>query len=151
MGEDLKVIVYIVVAIGWVIYNNYKKITRDAAKRNPQRPVSETPNENWPPFPFEEPKPAERMPEPIPVPAKRQPARKQFLHKLPKSEVTSGFLSSDIPGTEGGSVKPSGVVQFSKVPEHEPEQEHPWLAEFRSGTDWRKMIIGAEILQRPYS
>jgi hypothetical protein len=151
--EDLKIVLYIVAAIGWVIYNNYRKITSEAAKRDVRRPVSEIPTENWPVD-----RPVKTIiPDTIkevsrkPVPARAalprpQPIRRQSLVKK-KTPVAVPEIQVSAP--EGGRVLASSQVTFTAVHDHVEENEHPWLKEFRSGTDWRKMLVGAEILQRP--
>jgi hypothetical protein len=151
--EDLKIVLYIVAAIGWVIYNNYKKITNEASKRDVRRPVSEIPTENWPidrPVKTTIPEVIKEVPrQPVPVrPAikRPQPIRRQSLIAK-KGPVAIPEIQMSAP--EGGRVLASSQVTFTEVHDNVVENEHPWLEEFRSGTDWRKMLVGAEILQRP--
>ncbi len=46
--DDLKVVLYIVIAIIWVVYNNYKKISDASKKRDYSKPPAEVIQENWP-------------------------------------------------------------------------------------------------------
>ena len=39
--DDLKIILYVVVAIIWVVYNNYRKISEASKKRNLTQPPRE--------------------------------------------------------------------------------------------------------------
>jgi hypothetical protein len=151
--EDLKIVLYIVAAIGWVIYNNYKKITSESAKRDVRRPVSEIPTENWPvdrPVKTRIPevlKEVIRKPVPVrPTIERPQPIRRQ---SLVKKNVKVPQIDIPVTAPEGGRILASSQVTFTAVHDHVEEFEHPWLKEFRSGTDWRKMLVGAEILQRP--
>lgn len=145
MGEDFKLIFYIVVAIGWVIFKNFRKITKEAQGRDFTKPVNQSPAENWPPVKMETPAPVP-VPKPVPTPK----VKRQFLHKQPIRQSRQTFLTSDIPPVEGGVQKPSSSAVFATAPEPGSESIHPWLEEFRTGMDWRKAMVAAEILQRPY-
>jgi hypothetical protein len=149
--DDLKIVLYLVAAIGWVIYNNFRKITAENRKRDSKRPpVSESPTENWPSWP-EAPKPAKevvKMPEPRIK--KVEPVKKPVVKSRPvRVPVPDPVPVPVLAVAEGGNIKPSSRVVFEMAHENVAEHEHPWLAEFRSGTDWRKMLVATEILQRP--
>ncbi len=156
--DDLKVVLYIVVAIIWVIYNNYKKINDAARKRDPSKPPAEVIQENWPkpqPAPARRtlPKPGKVVEKQSSVPARpilerqplpqRQPMRRQPLAS--RSRPTSPVFQR----AEGGSVKPSKVVQFEEQ-EIQSEQPNALLTALLT-TDARQGIIWAEVLKRPYS
>src|SRR5688572_15500707 len=58
--DDLKIVFYVLVAIIWVVYNNYKKITDASRKRDLSKPPDEVIQENWPRKRQEAPKPVAR-------------------------------------------------------------------------------------------
>ena len=154
--DDLKVILYVVVAIIWVVYNNYKKISEASKKRN-----LSLPQQTSEPVP-----PKTKLPQS--VPAKRtereviekQP-RKLFreavsrkpvpvpspLRRKPRTERPS-FISTSF-STEGGSIAPSKIVKFEE-PTTPVQVLHPILQAFRN-TDLRAAIIMGEVLKRPYN
>ncbi len=156
--DDLKVVLYVVVAIIWVIYNNYKKISDASKKRDPSKPPAEVIKENWPKpqppptrrvtqsqrkvsekqIPQQERPVLERIPLPQRPPIRRQPLASRSRTKSPVFQRT-----------EGGSVKPSKVVQFEEQ-EMETEIPNPLLSALRT-TDAKQGIIWAEVLKRPYN
>src|SRR6187399_740756 len=58
--DDLKIAFYVVVAIAWVVYNNYKKISEASRKRDLSKPPDEVIQENWPGKKQASPKPVAR-------------------------------------------------------------------------------------------
>src|SRR5688572_11879783 len=67
--DDFKIVFYIIVAIAWVVYSNYKKISEEAKKRNPAKRPPEVIQENWPSQPYKPKPPVASSPTKIPVPA----------------------------------------------------------------------------------
>lgn len=156
--EDFKVVLYIVVALVWVIYNNYKKITKASADRDPSKPFKEIIQENWPKIPSkpvignlplpekvkEKPvlretrKVLERRPIPERKPIRQQKRSERTTEKIPVYQTA-----------EGGILQPSKVVQFEEqvVGYDEP---HPLLNAIRN-MDIREGIVLAEVLRRPYN
>lgn len=154
--DDLKVILYVVIAIAWMIYNNYKKVGDASKKRDPSQPIPEVIEENWPKeTPYEPPQSTKRQyVETISdqvnenrVPKrdklKRQPLKKAGI--LPRKRKEPLFLSTH----EGGSTQPSLIVQFDDN-DSEDELEVNWVHKIRNA-DFKQGIIMTEILQRPYS
>ncbi len=138
--DDLKVVLYIVVAIIWVVYNNYKKITEASKKRDISRPPDEVIKENWPAAPakpirreIQSPKKVversrsgevRKVLERAPLP-QRNPIRKPTVSTRPQT-VSPSFHSF-----EGGSTSPSKVVHFEEqtIVADEP---HPMLTAIRN-------------------
>lgn len=153
--DDLKVVLYIVIAIAWVIYNNYRKFAEAARKRDPSRPVRPEEGVGRPDQTTEIP-PQRTVPKPQPVPSAtgrggmfpgkpRMSAPKARVIKKIRSEPA--FMSTgSLP--EGGTLTPSKVVQFEE-PEITTFQENPLLTHLKS-TGIRTGIIWSEILKRPY-
>jgi hypothetical protein len=153
--DDLKMVFYIVVAIIWVIYNNYKKITKAAQERNPAKPTPDVITENWPPVNF---------PRESPVIEKRQTVERQKVSH-PRAKIVKEPLKGRDPirkfstvsrsskstsyrtAPEGGSIQPSKIVHF----EDESfgfETPNLVLEEIRN-TDMRRAVILSEVLKRP--
>ena len=146
---------YIIVAIIWVIYNNYKKISKAAQERNPSKPAPEVISENWPPINF---------PREAPVIEKKQPVERQKVSH-PRAKIVKEPLKGREPirkaamvsrpskstsyrtAPEGGSIQPSKIVHF--------EDESLYIAtpnlvleEIRN-TDMRRAVVLSEVLKRP--
>jgi len=162
--DDLKIVFYIIVAIVWMVYNNYKKLSEQSSKRDPSAPpAGEVIEENWPKEPTVVRKPEttvarksslpkilrkkeERIPVPVrtaPVPMKRTPLYKE---RLSSSKSNNMFLTSS---REGGSMQPSKVVRFEE-PHHETMVANPWAEAVRNA-DFKTAIILSEVLKRPYN
>lgn len=153
--DDLKMVFYIVVAIIWVIYNNYKKITKAAQERNPAKPDPEVIAENWPPMNFpreaavlEKKQPIERQKVSHPrakivkEPLKgREPIRKSAM----VSRASKSTSYRTVP--EGGYTQPSKMVHFEDDSLFE-ETPNLVLEEIRN-TDMRRAVILSEVLKRP--
>lgn len=159
MDNDLKIVLYIVGAIIWLIYNNYKKVAEETRKRDPSKPVGEVIEENWPKEP-EAPKSAPRKspvpkvlrkkPEPVPVPARKEvPVMKRVALSKPRmsSAYQSAFQRSAV--SEGGSLQPSKMVKFED-PLTEQTPSNPWVEALRNA-DMRTAIVFSEIFKRPYN
>ena len=155
--DDLKVVFYVVVAIVWMIYNNYKKVSEEAKKRDPSKPFQETIPENWPkeselPKPPVFQKSSENKPvtKPVRVPAnsrraetlKREPIRKERLSGNNKIQTTLAT------SREGGNLQPSKLVHFEDAVQ-ETEPLNKIVADIRNA-DFRQAFILSEVLQRPY-
>lgn len=155
--DDLKVVFYVVVAIIWMIYNNYKKVSEEAKKRDPSKPIQETITENWPketdipkPPVYQRPIENKSKQKEVRVPSisrrtetlKREPIRKERLsgnYKI-KPIVTVS--------REGGNLQPSKLVHFEEVV-YDNEPFNRIAAEIRNA-DFRQAFILSEVLQRPY-
>lgn len=153
--DDLKLVFYIVVAIIWVIYNNYKKISKAAQERNPGKPSPEVITENWPPVSF---------PRESPVLEKRQPIEKQKVSH-PRAKIVKEPLIGRDPmrksamvsrssksisyqtSPEGGRIQPSKIVHFEDE-SFGVEPSNLVLEEIRN-TDMRRAVILSEVLKRP--
>ncbi len=169
--DDLKVVLYIVIAIIWVVYNNYKKISQASKKRDISRPPDEVIQENWPKTTQQPARPVIQKPRQIlekqipktsrpilertPLPSRkpislertplpsRKPIRKTSL--IEKKETLKAYPRS----REGGITTPSKVVQFEE-PAYSETDQNSLVSALRS-MDLRHGIIMAEILKRPYS
>lgn len=153
--DDLKVVFYIVVAIAWVIYNNYRKFAEAARKRDPSRPVSSPEASNRPdqtqPLPPQRPF---QKPQPVPsatgktgMPGKlKVPAPK--IRTIKKARPEPAFMNTGSQ-MEGGTLTPSKVVQFEE-PGNATFQENPILAQLKSA-GIRTGFVWSEILKRPYN
>lgn len=165
--DDLKVILYIVGAIIWVVYNNYRKIMDESRKRNPAKPVpQEVPEPAVPIPPLSKtqqmprrqtnalPKPARQI-SPVPtrkplresarpsMAAGRKPMIASRLSQQKKNEVSMNY------NLEGGAIQPSKIVQFEETLTVN-EYGNSVLNDLRDG-DMQKAIIYSEILKRPYN
>lgn len=156
--EDLKIVAYVVVAIVWVVYNNYKKISAASKKRDFSKPPLEVIKENWPAIP------AKPIRKPLPVSnetlekqprviGKRVLERKALPQRLPvRKTVSSSRVSqpqSKYRSIEGGIISPSKVVHFEEQDDIE-EVPNPLLAAIRN-MDFRQGFIWSEVLKRPYN
>jgi len=151
--DDFKIVFYIIVAIAWVVYSNYKKITEEAKKRNPGKRPPEVIQENWPSQPHQPMKPvavpSTKSPVPARIPSREilKPARVRPERNVKKRtapvETVSQFYQ------EGGNIKPSDQVQFSYAKSKDDIQDLV-LEEIRT-TDWKRAVILSEILKRPYT
>ncbi len=156
--EDLKIVLYIVVAIAWVVYNNYKKITKASASRDPSKQSKEIIQENWPKT---QQKPVTSQ---VPVPPKTYekkvlresrkvlerrplPERKSFRQQLPKEKSPEKIKAFQV--SEGGIIQPSKIVHFEEQ-EVIYQDENPLLSAIRN-MDMREGIVLAEVLRRPYN
>ncbi len=155
--DDLKVVLYIVVAIIWVVYNNYKKISEASKKRDLTKPFGEIIQENWPKVssPSRKSVVTKKLPSTNkgilidqtgklqrPVLKVRDPLKREKLAS--RSKLEKSFLKTK----EGGSTQPSKIVHFEDD-ENESYVLNPVVAEIRNA-DLRKAIVLSEILKRPY-
>jgi hypothetical protein len=155
--DDFKVVFYIVVAIVWVIYNNYKKISETAKKRDPSKPFGDIITENWPKETF--------APQTQELPKKQKPVRvlksvtdDSFKRKtvalkrepLRKDRMSGNYKFPQTISTliEGGNLQPSKLVHF----EDGAEDTSPYnqMADEIRNANFKQGIIIAEVLQRPY-
>ncbi|HEX5001361.1 MAG TPA: hypothetical protein VFW78_02605 [Bacteroidia bacterium] len=145
---EFKVVMYLVIAIGWVIFNNYRKIVKEHEKRGSGKRTPSLP-ENWPSTSFPEPVPAPSSSKPVTVTTSSPKVLKPKLQKNIKKSTprTSQPTYSNLP-VEGGYSIPSNQVHFSE--QNTADVPHPILEWLQSGTDWQKVLVGSEILQRPY-
>jgi hypothetical protein len=153
--DDLKIIFYIIVAIVWMVYNNYRKISEESKKRDPSRPAGDEIEESGPYEPPVNRKPSiptvfRRKEQPSPAPVRSKPTAMKRT-PLRKERMSSSYNSSMFisPSREGGNVQPSKLVQFEEVPAP-VEQVNPWTETIRNA-DFRTGIVLAEILKRPYN
>jgi len=156
--DELKIVLYIVVAIIWVVYNNYKKISETSKKRDFTKPPTEVIQENWPQFPqqtkrrdvqipadkVEKKRPAEsrKVLERQPLP-QRRPVRKSAI------AVRQPIISAAYSSPEGGTISPSKIVHFEEqaVISEEPNA----LISALRNMDIRQAFIWSEVLKRPYT
>lgn len=158
MGNDLKIILYIVVAIVWVVYNNYRKIAGESRKRNPSRPPDEVIRENWPtvsgerqdrtiaPTPKVTREPLKRRVAPVPVPVRTKPASISMQRQAGEIMTTDSMLA---PAAEGGRIKPSGMVHFEEPLSASGEHISP--IERLRHTDLQTAFLWSEIFKNPYN
>ena len=161
--EDLKIVFYIVVAIIWMIYNNYKKVAEQSKKRNPSQPFEdlpdEVPTENWPSIPKSEPyRPQPQKPRrnlvPTPVPVRRPVEKRAKMVKQSMFDRGRSYFSSYgepmfNPLLEGGALRPSEHVTFEDSETIGNQTENQFAEQIRNA-DFRQAIILNEVLQRPY-
>ncbi len=156
--DDLKIVLYVVVAIIWLVYNNYKKISETNKKRDASKPYDEVPQENWPKSaPAPEPQPSKKQTvRPLSKPVhssgesrKSASASTRELVRKQTSVKRSGTSSEILMPREGGLTQPSKLVHFEEPVKSDEEQNY--LAEEIRNADFRKAIILSEVLQRPYN
>jgi hypothetical protein len=156
--NDLKIVFYIVIAIIWVVYNNYRKIGEASRKRDFSKPPGDIIQENWPSIPS---KPVIRetmsrkeivlkqQKRDVREAMERKPlVRKGTLRKpTPEPLQSAGVVTFN--GIEGGYSIPSKVAQFeeSVVISEEPHPMINWLRNM----DLRQAIVMSEVLKRPYN
>jgi len=145
---EFKVIMYLVIALGWVIFNNYRKIVKEHEKRGSGRKAPALP-ENWPSSTTPEPIPASSSSKPVTVVTSSQKVIKPRLQSkaIKSASRLQRTTYSSLP-VEGGYSTPSLQVHFSE--QNSSEEPHPILEWLQSGTAWQKVFVGSEILQRPY-
>ncbi len=156
--EDLKVVLYIVVAIIWVVYNNYKKIVKTSASRDPSKQPKEIIQENWPKTQ------QKTVVKPVPVPQKvsnkpvlresrkvleRRPLPERKLIRQQKQIEKIPEKISSYQHSEGGILQPSKIVHFEEQ-ETIYEEQNPLLNVIRT-MNLREGIVLAEVLRRPYN
>ena len=155
--DDLKVVLYIVVAIIWVVYNNYRKLSEANKKRDLKKPPPELIQENWPretvnkPGPINPPKrqvidkQASKTEKPVlvrtPLPVRRSLKRPSLASKPEQAIIPSLYR-------EGGITTPSKVVHFEE-PDFDEVDHHPIFRTMKS-MDLKHAIVISEILKRPY-
>ncbi len=156
--DDLKVVLYIVIAIIWVVYNNYKKISDASQKRDYSKPPAEVIQENWPgkkekPIVREIQIPREVVDKQIkremrPV-LERKPLPQRNPIRKPNLTSRQRLAEPAIYRSEGGPTTPSKVVQVEEqvVIYEEP---NPLITAIRN-MDLRQGILIAEVLKRPYN
>jgi hypothetical protein len=162
--DDLKIALYIIGAIVWFVFNNYKKIKAEAAKRDFSKPA---PSPDIPAKEISKPTVSPRRmiadkPRPVNVPRESKPS-KQIVSDVPRKHLSGErepliapakmrkqtIVREEKVTLEGGSLVPSKIVQFEDQ-QNTAEVENPYLAALKSG-DVRHAVIYAEILKRPYN
>lgn len=155
---DFKIVLYIIVAIIWVVYNNYKKIADASKKRDYSKPPQEVIQENWPKsIPNTRKASIPRTNQPIEKPVVRKSSGTLYKEiitareplKRPSLVSASKIHKRNSIFREGGSTQPSKIVHFE-------DEEIKWLepnllVEEIRNTDMRTAIILSEILKRPYN
>lgn len=155
--DDLKVVLYIVVAIIWVVYNNYRKLSEASKKRDLKKPPPEVIQENWPretvnkPGPFTPPqrqivdKQTSKTGKPV-MERSSMPSRRP----LKRTPIASKREQIIIPSyrREGGTTLPSKVAHFEE-PVTSESDHHPIFQTLKS-MDLKHAIVISEILKRPY-
>lgn len=146
---EFKVVLYIIIGVFWVIFNNYQKIKNQAAERDISKP------------------PAELKPMPSNGPTVlTKSAPKPTVSQNPSRTSTTGLAENrktmvkNVLGSrtrtstwqntilEGGSIKPSTSVQFADVEAEGSSLQNP-IAEQIRNADFRQAIVLSVILQRP--
>lgn len=162
--DDLKIALYIIGAIVWFVFNNYKKIKAEAAKRDFSKPA---PSSDVPVKEFSKPtvvprRTAVSQRKPVLVPRESKPS-KQIASDVPRKHLSGereplvapaklrkqSLIREEKMIHEGGNLVPSKIVQFEDQ-QHHAEAENPYLAALKSG-DIRQAVVYAEILKRPYN
>lgn len=162
--DDLKIAFYIIGAIVWFVYNNYKKFQAEAAKRDFSKPVknADVPAVEQIPPPVKPRHFTATQRKSVLVPRDSKPS-KQVVSDVPRKHLSgervplvaraklkkSTFLSQENAIPEGGVLVPSKIVHFEDEPQV-AEVENPYLMALRSG-DIRQAVVYAEILKRPYN
>jgi hypothetical protein len=144
--DDLKVILYVVGAIAWLLYKNYQKVREQSRQRDVSKPFEDEV--------LEPPKPIPSVPSPTVVKTVRTPSR-PIKPKPPVNQRTSAQSYreqsvSHVTPVEGGVIKPSESVRFEDPVTPEISWNNPIAEEIRSA-DFRKAFILSEVLQRPYN
>lgn len=158
MESDLKIIFYIVVAIIWIVYNNYRKIAGESRKRNPAEPPDEVIRENWPPVTDERRErstsprppivrePLKRKLSPVAEPSGSRSVRDSGQRYTDEIVVTTSMLD---PADEGGRIRPSGMVHFEE-PSLAPGRQVTQIERLRH-TDLQTAFIWSEVFKNPYN
>lgn len=144
--DDLKIILYIVGAIAWLLYKNYQKATEQSKQRDFSKPFEDEVIEpEKKPIPIPVP-PVVKSARPNPRPVRTKPAQspRKPLRAAREQQPVNELL------VEGGAVKPSESVRFDDPGSSEISWNNPIAEEIR-GADFRKAFILSEVLQRPYN
>ena len=157
--EDLGNIIYVIIGIGWFLWNAYRKSQQEKGQRKPQRQMSQpTPTEMTEPGsdPFKsledmilEQLEGKKEPvvEPIVVQEKRHHNQDKFLNMdLDHSHLPDNYKMSE---GEGGSHRVQRQVRPLKMEESEPENS-VMNQLFPEGFELRKAVVLNAILERPY-
>ena len=152
--DDIKIVLYILAAIAWVIFNNYKKLSETHRKRDSSKPPPDIIPENFPPV-SETPDWKKLEPEPSPrkitmagepVKAKRTPFPRHSISQRKSKPARSAFFNQE---HEGGEIIPSQIVHFEEG-QNLAITPHPIIEYMHSG-DLRSAVLLSEILRRPYN
>jgi hypothetical protein len=149
--DDLKVVLYVVGAIIWLLYKNYQKESEKSKTRDISKPYEE----EYAPAPPEPvviapaPKPRPQPARSIPRPTLSRPSKPTEIQRSYSSSRVSAQQPQVIP-MEGGSIKPSDSVRFDEPESPEISWNNPIAEEIRNA-DFRKAFILSEVLQRPYN
>ena len=162
--DDLKIALYIIGAIVWFVFNNYKKIKAEAAKRDFSKPAPapDAPVRDMPRPPVTPRRATASQRKPVLVPRESKPS-KQVVSDVPRKHLSGERVPLVAPAKlrketltgqrqaapEGGTLVPSKIVHFEDQP-HVAEVENPYLTALKSG-DIRQAVVYAEILKRPYN
>lgn len=144
--DDLKIILYIVGAIAWLLFKNYQKVTEQSKQRDFSKPFEDEvvePVKKPLPVP---PPPVVRSARPITRPVRTKPIQntRKSLRSAQGQQPVNELL------VEGGVVKPSESVRFDDPEASDISWNNPIVEEIR-GADFRKAFILSEVLQRPYN
>ena len=154
--DDFKVVIYIVGAIIWLIYQNYQKVAEQSRKRDISKPFEE---ELPTAPPVKDPLPARPVNPPNQGTFKRTDLpKKSVVPRLAGSRQKTHKVSSSISMEsqpvsymeEGGGTKPSQTVRFDEPSSDENSSFNPIAEEIRNA-DFRRAFILSEVLQRPYN
>ncbi|MFM7080334.1 MAG: hypothetical protein ACKOYC_11175 [Bacteroidota bacterium] len=144
--DDLKIVLYIVGAIIWLLYKNYQKVSEQSKTRDISKPYEEeavpvpSPSVTKP-----KPQPARSSPRPTPI---RTPKSTEFQRNYAANRAAK--QQSQVVPVEGGSTKPSQNVRFEEPDAPETSWNNPIAEEIRNA-DFRKAFVLSEVLQRPYN
>lgn len=146
--NDLKIILYVVAAIVWVVYNNYRKISEASRKRDFRKPAGETSREVPAPPVRNVREVVEKQPRKM---TREVMKRKPVLTHIPVSKYSRKPESHDFIktsfNTEGGSISPSKTVTFQSASESLSHRNY--LLESLRSMNLRNAFIMSEILKRP--
>lgn len=155
--DDLGNIVYVVAAIGWFLWNTFKK-SQEGGKRKqpPTQPKSvPQPQKEWRPADAksledllrEQLNPSQPKPQQQPVPVKTPKKRETFL----KTDLTHHHLKENYQMSKGEMAPHRVERQVRKMQlEEEPEEETLLQRMFGGELDIRKAVVLNAILERPH-
>jgi|GEM_PF-988383 len=153
--DDLGNIVYVVAAIGWFLWNTYKKSQEGGKRKQPakqQRPTAQ-PQREWRPADAksleellrEQLNPTVQTPKPLPVKSPKK--RETFLKTdLTHSHLNEGYQMSK---SEMGGHRVERQVRKMHL-EEEVEGETLMQRMFGGELDMQKAVVLNAILERPY-
>ena len=153
--DGIENIVYVVIAIGWFLWNAYRKVQAGKEESIPARPRNIQPPEAEPqsdPFKSLEDMIMEQLegkkePEPDFV----KPERHEHQDKFLRQDLTHSHLPDDYQMSKDESKSHRVERQVKKLEVEEVEQESLMDIVMPNGFDLRQAVIMNAVLERPYS